>query len=121
MHKIIICLCALAIASSLQAKPFAHPESNRTAPAEPVATLNSKPAVVDATAPEDPKGTWKDSDKFETRKDAHGHDYDVRTGNVICLEKPYLFKDSLYGSPSLRNIPLGHTQCISPDREFTTR
>lgn len=120
MRKIMLFLSALAVATPIHAATRARPKAHIAVPAAPIPTPDTKPAIVDPTAPEMPKGTWQDSDKFETRQDAHGHDYDVRTGEVICLDKPFPYKDSLYGSPTMRNIPLGHVRCISRDRNFTT-
>lgn len=120
MNKVIFCLSVLAIAAPIQAGTKARPKVNTARPEEVIVTMDAKPDIIDPSAPERPEGTRNESDKFVTRKDAHGHDYDVRTGNVICLDKPFLFKNSLYGSASPRKIPLGHSMCISSDRQFTT-
>ena len=76
--------------------------------------------IVDPSAPARPEdiGTGKESDRYVTLRDAHGHEFDARTGLVICPEKPFLYQDSLYGRPVERGIPLGHSQCITQDREF---
>ena len=112
----IVCLSVL----TLIAPAYAKPGTTQASRAEAVVPMDAKPTIVDPTAPENPTGTWNDSDKFVTLKDAHGHEYDARTGDVICLDKPFMFRNSLYGSPSPRKIPLGHSRCISRDREFTT-
>jgi len=120
MNKAAILLFVFSSTVPLLVEAKAPPKAKRATPAAPIANRDTKPTIVDPTAPEQPEGMWGDTDKFQTRKDAHGHDYDVRTGNVICLDKSFPFRDSLYGAPTMRKIPLGHVQCISRDRGFTT-
>jgi hypothetical protein len=71
-------------------------------------------------APSNPSPDENVQDRFLTRKDAHGHDYDASSGYMICLDKPVMVQTSKYGSPQPTKIPPGHSSCISKDREFVT-
>lgn len=120
MSKAAILLFVFSSTVPLLVEAKAPSKAKRATLTQPIANHDTKPTIVNPTAPEQPEGLWGTTDKFQTGKDAHGHDYDVRTGSVICLDKPFPFRDSLYGAPTMRKIPLGHVQCISRDREFTT-
>ena len=90
------------------------------------ATATVQPPLPDpdaeATAPAEPREDRSVTDRFVTRKDIHGHDYDAMTGSLICLAKPRKYKTGKYAMGyNETRVPEGHNPnvgCITADREY---
>ena len=83
----------------------------------------SSPLTVEPdVASAEPKADPAVKDKFITRKDAHGHDYDAKTGHLICLDTPRKYKSRANERTwQTTKIPEGHPpnrMCISADRNW---
>lgn len=99
------------------------PDAAPTSAAVPATKTAAAPPESPTAAPIEPRADPSVTDRFVTRKDAHGHDYDAKTGLLICLAKPRNYKAGAYAlSYSQTTIPEGHNpnlMCITADREYT--
>ncbi|MCW1383930.1 hypothetical protein OLX02_13990 [Novosphingobium sp. KCTC 2891] len=103
------------IQKSIEVRPGSETPTSPSSLPSPSSTATPSPA--------EPEKDASIADRFVTRQDAHGHDYDAKTGLLICLANPRKYKAGTYAmSFSETHIPEGHNPnlpCISADREYT--
>ncbi|CAH0497226.1 hypothetical protein [Novosphingobium sp. CECT 9465] len=106
------------IKQAIEALPKQEPQ-----PASVSSSSPTSPQSTPSAAPVVPSPAPSVANRLVTRQDAHGHDYDAKTGLLICLAKPRKYKAGAYAmSYDQTIIPEGHNpneSCITEDRSQT--